>query len=211
MDKRIIRIKTDERTQLITVETSATTLGELKAEVKDVKWSDATVVVKETKLGLPMDESPLPVGNSILFVYPKKSKSGAYVELSGKEAKSKIKELRASGVTIPFNYTHASTERLNEFLKDYAASTVKKSKRVEKASPVVAEMPTPCCKDHADATVLNLKPGKYLLYIEGNTTEVVREIIVEKVPEGYIDMRILVDTTTIDMVNDEYKNIKSKI
>jgi hypothetical protein len=202
MEKRIIRIKTDTQSQLITVETSATTLGELKQEKTGINWKDTTVVVKETKTGLPFDESPLPAGNTLLFVFPKNSKSGKYVELSYREAKQAIKELKSQGVEIPFNYTRATTERLNEFLKAQG-----KTKKVKTETVVPSE------KIVEDIEPLTLQAGrKYLLIIEGsNPVEVVKEIVVERVPEGYVDMRILIDTTTIDQLNDEYNSLKKKV
>lgn len=190
MEKRIIKIKTDEQASLITVETSATTLGELKKEVR-INWKDVSVVVKDTKTALPFDESVLPGGNTLLFVFPQKSKSGAY---EYKEAKAKIKALREAGVVIPFNYTRASTEALNKFLEAYD-SLEKECDEIEENSDEI--------------TTINLEAGrKYMLVVEGNMT---KEVIVERIPEGYVSTKILVDTTTIDELNAEYSAMKKRI
>lgn len=183
MEKRIIKIKTDEQAKLLTVETSATTLGELKKEV-NIDWNNTSVVVKDTKISLPFNDSVLPSGNTLLFVFPQKSKSGAY---SYKEAKAKIKALREAGVAIPFNYTRASTEALNEFLETYNTEE----------------------KSNNDITTINLEAGKkYMLVVEGNMT---KEVIVEHIPEGYVSTKILVDTTTIAELDAEYSAMRERM
>ena len=180
MEKRTIKIKTDEQAQLLTVETSATTLGELKREV-NINWNNTSVVVKDTKTSLPFDESVLPSGNTILFVFPQKAKSGAY---NHKEAKAKIKALKKAGVVIPFNYTIASTEVLNKFLETYE-------------------------NEASEVETIKLEAGKkYLLVVEGNMT---KEVIVERIPEGYISTKILVDTTTIAELDAEYSAMRKRM
>ncbi len=186
MDKRIIKIKTDEQAKLLTVKTSATTLGELKKEV-NINWDNTSVVVKDTKTSLPFDDSVLPSGNTLLFVFPQKSKSGAY---SYKEAKAKIKALKKAGVVIPFNYTIASTEVLNKFL-DFYESTYELT------------------KEDSEVETIKLEAGKkYLLVVEGNMT---KEVIVERIPEGYVSTKILVDTTTIAELDAEYSAMRERM
>ena len=190
MEKRIIKIKTDEQAKLLTVETSATTLGELKREV-DINWNNTSVVVKDTKTSLPFDDSVLPSGNTLLFVFPQKAKSGAY---GYKEAKAKIKALREAGVVIPFNYTRASTEALNKFLEAYESLEDECNKVNEEASEV---------------ETIKLEAGKkYLLIVEGNMT---KEVIVERIPEGYVSTKILVDTTTIAELDAEYSAMRKRM
>jgi len=168
MEKRTIKIKTDEQSQLLTVETSATTLGELKREV-NINWNNTSVVVKDTKTSLPFDESVLPSGNTILFVFPQKAKSGAY---SDKEAKAKIKALKKAG------------EVLNKFLEIYE-------------------------NEASEVETIKLEPGKkYLLVVEGNMT---KEVIVERIPEGYVSTKILVDTTTIAELDAEYSAMRERM
>lgn len=180
MEKRTIKIKTDEQAKLLTVETSATTLGELKREV-NINWNNTSVVVKDTKISLPFDDSVLPSGNTLLFVFPQKAKSGAY---SYKEAKAKIKALKKAGVVIPFNYTIASTEVLNKFLETYE-------------------------NEASEVETIKLEAGKkYLLVVEGNMT---KEVIVERIPEGYVSTKILVDTTTIAELDAEYSAMKKRM
>jgi len=168
MEKRTIKIKTDEQSQLLTVETSATTLGELKREV-NINWNNTSIVVKDTKTSLPFDESVLPSGNTILFVFPQKAKSGAY---SDKEAKAKIKALKKAG------------EVLNKFLETYE-------------------------NEASEVETIKLEPGKkYLLVVEGNMT---KEVIVERIPEGYVSTKILVDTTTIAELDAEYSAMRKRM
>lgn len=190
MEKRIIKIKTDEQAKLLTVETSATTLGELKKEV-NIDWNNTSVVVKDTKISLPFNDSVLPSGNTLLFVFPQKSKSGAY---SYKEAKAKIKALKEIGVTIPFNYTITPTEALNEFLEAYES---------------LEDKCTTLDKEASEVETIKLEAGKkYLLIVEGNMT---KEVIVERIPEGYISTKILVDTTTIAELDAEYSAMRERM
>ena len=187
MDKRIIKIKTDEQAKLLTVKTSAITLGELKREV-NINWDNTSVVVKDTKTSLPFDDSVLPSGNTLLFVFPQNSKSGAY---SYKEAKAKIKALKRAGVVIPFNYTIASTEVLNKFLEDYYEEACEPD------------------KEASEVETIKLEAGKkYLLVVEGN---VIKEVIVERIPEGYVSTKILVDTTTIAELDAEYSVMRERM
>jgi hypothetical protein len=186
MEKRTIKIKTDEQASLITVETSATTLGELKKEVS-INWDNTSVVVKDTKISLPFNDSVLPSGNTLLFVFPQKSKSGAY---SHKEAKAKIKALKKDGVVIPFNYTIVSTEVLNKFLEAYESLEDE-------------------CNKASEVETIKLEAGKkYLLIVEGNMT---KEVIVERIPEGYVSTKILVDTTTIAELDAEYSAMRKRM
>lgn len=186
MEKRTIKIKTDEQAKLLTVETSATTLGELKREV-NINWDNTSVVVKDTKTSLPFNDSVLPSGNTLLFVFPQKAKSGAY---SYKEAKAKIKALKKDGVVIPFNYTIASTEVLNKFLETY-------------------ESVEDDCNESSEVETIKLEAGKkYLLIVEGNMT---KEVIVERIPEGYVSTKILVDTTTIAELDAEYSAMRKRM
>lgn len=190
MEKRTIKIKTDEQAKLLTVETSATTLGELKKEV-NIDWNNTSVVVKDTKISLPFNDSVLPSGNTLLFVFPQNSKSGAY---NYKEAKDKIKALKKAGVVIPFNYTIASTETLNKFLEAYDSLEDECTTVNEKASEV---------------ETIKLEAGKkYLLIVEGNMT---KEVIVERIPEGYVSTKILVDTTTIAELDAEYSVMSKRM
>ena len=185
---RNIKIKVGTQTSLIKVTTSASTLGELKKELTNVNWKNTTVIDRDSKASYVLDDAALPVVDCTLFVMPMEAKSGAYIELSYKEAKAKIKHLKEMGIEIPFNYTQATTGRMNEFLEEYEASITKDVTNV-----------TP--------TELHLKPGVYLLTIEGGT-EVIEKIVI---PEGYIDMRILVDTTTIKDLDDEYTLIQKQL
>lgn len=205
--ERTIKLKIDGQEQLLVVKSSARTIGELKNEVTSVNWKNTAVIDRASKNMLAVDESLLPAEECLLFVMPQKSKSGAYVELSYKEAKARVKELKNNGVTVDFNYTQATTARLNEFLKAYDKKAIKPT-IAEKAKKIVGNK-TASTKN--EPFELTLKPGVYMLTIEGCETVVEREIIVKEVPEGYVDMKILVDTTTIKDLNAELASLKSKI
>lgn len=117
MSTRVIKLKLLTQNELVKVETSARTLAEFKAEsvVKglDIDWSSAKLIDRASKVSFDLDESVLPAVDSLMFVTPTKTKSGVY---GYKEAKQLVKEYKEKGGNVPFNYTHASTEQLNNFL-----------------------------------------------------------------------------------------------
>ncbi|NCD06247.1 MAG: hypothetical protein EOL97_09015 [Spirochaetia bacterium] len=180
--ERTIRIKVGTKSSLINLTTSVSTVGELKKLTSDINWKNTVIVDKDTKNSLVLDNALLPATNCTLFVLPQKSKAG-YTYLGYKEAKAKIKELKEKGVEIPFNYTQATTAAMNEFLEG----------REE------VDMP--------ESQTLHLKPGKYVIIVEGGT-EVVEKIII---PEGYIDMTLLVDCTTLKDLDNEYDEIAKQV
>jgi len=199
--ERTIKLKVDTQTKLISHVTSASTLGELKNELPNINWKNTSIIDRASNLGLPLDNSPLPTNDCILFVMPMKSKSGAWINLSGKECKAEIKKLKEAGVVIPFNYTQATTERMNEFLKTQAPKKEKKT-IAEKATAIVEN------KVVEGSTEIRLKPGTYTLIVEGGDDKAMGEV---RIPEGYINMNILVDATTIDDIDAEYAALKKKL
>ena len=74
MRKAILKLTTQK--DLINHDTNATTFGELKREMKQVKWSGMRVVERSTKTTLQMDDAVLPQGDFVLFLVPEKVKSG---------------------------------------------------------------------------------------------------------------------------------------
>jgi len=73
---RSVKLKVTSQKELITGEVSARTFGELKSELKNVKWDGMRVVVRETKNTLQDDGALLPAGDFVLFLVPEKVKSG---------------------------------------------------------------------------------------------------------------------------------------
>ena len=100
---RTVKIATGQFDLPQTVETDATTWGDLKL-VLDEKGIDHNkrVVVKSTRADLVEDEAVLPEGDFIIFMYPTKNDSGvdvpSFTKLSFKELKQLAREL---GVSTP--------------------------------------------------------------------------------------------------------------
>jgi len=119
---RTIKLKLLTQTDLVKVQTSARTLVEFKNEptVKElgIDWNSAKLIDRASKATFDLDESVLPAIDSLMFVTPTKTKSGAY---SYQEAKQMVKEYKDNGGNVPFNYTHASTSQLNTFLMSVEA------------------------------------------------------------------------------------------
>jgi len=100
MSKRKVSLKVTSQKELIKKEVEARTFGELKKELKDIKWDGMRVVVRETKNTLQDDGALLPAGDFILFVVPEKVKSG------GKDGKKKLKDV--DGASYNDLRSHAS-------------------------------------------------------------------------------------------------------
>lgn len=179
---RTLSLKVLTQNELVKIETNASTFGEFKKEPSvtalGIDWSSAKLIDRGTKNSIEVDEAVLPATDSILFVMPTKSKAG--MALGYKEVKAKIKEFKERGGVVPFNYTQASTEQLNKFW-----DTVKGGETLSQEPANESEDPE---------NVFYLKPGTYTLVVEGNETEV------EEVH--------LVDTTTLEDLEDEAKQLK---
>jgi hypothetical protein len=168
--KRTIKLKLLTQTELVKIETSARTFGELKSEsiVSDlgIDWSSAKLIDRASKATFEVDESVLPAVDSIMFVMPTKSKAGASYQA---ELRAKIKALKESGVEIPFNYTHASNAQMEAFLTS-----------VETLEEDVVE-------DVDD--VITLAPGKYLIIVEGEKVEApVQDNFIDYTTEDDLDI-----------------------
>lgn len=114
---RVIKLKLLTQNELVKVETSARTLGEFKNELTvqnlGIDWSSTKLIDRATKASFDLDEAVLPATDALIFVTPTKTKSGAY---SYREAIEAVKTYKANGGKVNFNYTHASTKQLNDFL-----------------------------------------------------------------------------------------------
>lgn len=117
MTTRTISLKVLTQAQSIKIETDARTFGEFKnlSEVRTlgIDWKSAKLIDRATKATFEIDTAVLPNVDSIMFVTPTKTKSGAYAY---REAVQWVKEYKENGGTVNFNYTHATTSKLNEFI-----------------------------------------------------------------------------------------------
>lgn len=187
MSLRTLKLKVLDRTELVKVETAARTFGELKAEevVKGlgIDWSSAKLIDRASKAEFVLDEAVLPATDAVMFVMPTKSKAGA--DLPYKEVKELVKNFKANGGVVPFNYTQASAEQLNKFWK-----TVEESKNV--AEDIASELESV----EEEENVIFLTPGKYTIIVE----------------DGYEDVEEvnLLDETTLEDLDVEAQQLKAR-
>ena len=73
---REVVLKLTGQKDLVKHESSAMTFGQLKKEMKQIKWSGMRVVERASKSTLQLDEATLPQGDFLLFLVPEKVKSG---------------------------------------------------------------------------------------------------------------------------------------
>lgn len=104
--KRKVTLKLTTQKDLIHAESDARTFGELKKDLKDVKWTGMRVVERESKVTFQVDEAVLPAGDFTLFLVPEKVKSG----------KEKVKKLK-NIATASYNELRSHASQLNK-LKD---------------------------------------------------------------------------------------------
>lgn len=113
---KTIKLKLLDRQDLVSINTEATTLGEFKnlSEVKElnINWEATKLIDRATKTSFDIDEAKLPTIDALFFVVPTKTKAGS---LPYKEVKKKIKKYKKEGGEVPFNYTQATTQQLNDF------------------------------------------------------------------------------------------------
>lgn len=149
---REVVIKVTSQKDLIKHQSSATTFGELKKEVKQVKWSGMRVVERSTKTTLQMDEAVLPQGDFVLFLVPEKVKSGRKTE-GGVEKLDDINtanynELRSHMSWLNRNKgcslnMQGGTEDLRRRLKDYYRRQGKKAPAKKPAAKPAAKKAAP--------------------------------------------------------------------
>lgn len=176
---RTIKVKVLTQSELVKVETAARTFGEFKKETVvaelGIDWTSAKLIDRSSKATYEVDEAVLPATDAIMFVMPTKSKAGASYQA---ELRAKIKDLKNNGVEVPFNYTHASNAQMEAFLAS--------QETVEEEKPCTEQLET-----------ITLKPGKYVLVVEGVEVEDVEEIH-------------LVDETTLEDLEEEAQALKGK-
>lgn len=154
--KRVIKLKLLSQNELVKVETSARTFGEFKAEVANlgIDWTSVKLIDRASKVSYSeLDAAVLPATDAIMFVMPTKSKAGT--NLCYKEAKEAVKQFKANGGNVPFNYTQASTEQLNKFLASVAS-----------VQEIAEEL-----EEDSDQ-VIYLKPGVYTIVVESDLDDV---------------------------------------
>lgn len=182
MSLRVLKLKVLSQSELVKVETSARTFGELKKEgavaALGIDWTSAKLIDRASKASFEVDEAVLPATDAIMFVMPTKSKAGASYQA---ELRAKIKDLKESGVEVPFNYTHATNSQMEAFLA--SVETVEEE-----------EVP---CTETENLEVITLKPGKYILQVDGFMPEEVEEVS-------------FVDETTLDDLEGEAQMLMGK-
>jgi hypothetical protein len=131
MSTRKVTLKVTSQKDLIKVESNARTFGELKKEIKDVKWSGMRVVERSTKHTLQDDAALLPAGEFTLFLVPEKVKSGGNKKVGKKKLKdvdgASYNDLRShasflnsmKGAKVAMN---GGTEDLRKAVKAYYAA-----------------------------------------------------------------------------------------
>jgi hypothetical protein len=90
MRKVVLKLTTQK--DLIEHQSNASTFGELKKEMRQVKWSGMRVVERSTKTTLQMDDAVLPQGEFVLFLVPEKVKSGKKTSGGTEELSKPIEE-----------------------------------------------------------------------------------------------------------------------
>ena len=73
---REVVLKLTTQKDLVKHQSAASTFGQLKKELKQIKWSGMRVVERATKATFQMDDTVLPQGDFVLFLVPEKVKSG---------------------------------------------------------------------------------------------------------------------------------------
>lgn len=173
---RKITVLVESTQRKVVLESNATTLGELKNELREMQVDfDSENVFKEsrTKSILASDESVLPtnvpwkgsVTNELVFMITapqKKIRSG----MDRKEAYAKVKELglqdkiqKGEGK----NFTQCSTATLISYIEKAAKKTAPKAKKAEPAAPIAKEKPVKKAKA-AEAAEANLDALQNLLH-----------------------------------------------
>ncbi len=73
---REVVLKLTSQKDVIKHQSQANTFGQLKKELKQIKWSGMRVVERASRATLQMDDAILPQGDFLLFLVPEKVKSG---------------------------------------------------------------------------------------------------------------------------------------
>lgn len=127
-------------TGLVSFITNAVTFGEFKQEAPDHDWSKLQMVDRATKAIYVLDDAILPSVDSIMFVVPRDHKGGA--EYPYKVAKTMIKDFIAEGGHVPFNYTQATTAKLNEFIEEQGLGDTPEPEEIGSDGPTTNPLET---------------------------------------------------------------------
>lgn len=172
---RKITVLVESTQRKVVLESNATTLGELKNELREMQVDfDSENVFKEsrTKSILASDESVLPtnvpwkgsVTNELVFMITapqKKIKSG----MDRKEAYARVKELSLQDKIQKGegkNFTQCSTAILISYIEKASKKAAPKAKKAEPAAPIAKEKPVKKAKV-AEAAEANLDALQNLL------------------------------------------------
>ena len=186
MEKRKITVIPTKTHKTQVIESAATTLAELKADLTKagIDYTDCTFFEGLTKIELKNDAAILPhdvpykgtTTNNLVFMITnasKKIRSGA-----GLDRKAIIEEIKAKNLTEVVkktygkNYTNCKTEALQEILnKEAASTTADASTPTAKAAPIKKEVPNmPVTK--------TIDPSNYVTNLSSYVTKAeLREVI----------------------------------
>ena len=141
---REVILKLTSQKDLIKHQSDAITFGQLKDEMKQVKWDGMRVVERSTKSTLQLDDAILPQGDFILFLVPEKVKSGMTKESGGLEELSDVENASYNQLRSHMSWLNrnkdakldvsGSTEDLKEALLEYKKNPASKTSEKKKDS-----------------------------------------------------------------------------
>jgi hypothetical protein len=158
MRKVVLKLTTQK--DLIEHESSATTFGELKRELKQVKWSGMRVVERATKATLQMDDAVLPQGEFILFLVPEKVKSGRKTSGGTEELSKPIEECSYNECRSHMSWLNRNKGASLD-MSGGTADLQKELKKYYKKNPVADQKPA--AKAEAKKPVAKKPAGKSAL------------------------------------------------
>lgn len=117
---RTIRVKDTDRNGILTIESNATTFGQLRDQLSSdngVSFNNKRVIVRETRVTLDSLEAQLPEGSFTIYLMPEKSKAGAdYSNLTFHQLRS-----FCSSLGLPAN--GVSREQMETSLEQHYGTT----------------------------------------------------------------------------------------
>jgi hypothetical protein len=155
MRKVVLKMTTQK--DVVEHQSEARTFGELKKELRQIKWSGMRVVERASKTTFQMDDAVLPQGEFLLFLVPEKVKSGKKTSggaetLSGPIEKCKYNELRSHMSWLNRNkganldMSGGTAELQKELKKHYKNKTVPTSKEAAKPAAKAPAAKKPAAK-----------------------------------------------------------------
>ena len=205
MEKRKITVIPTKTHKTQVIESAATTLAELKADLTKagIDYTDCTFFEGLTKIELKNDAAILPhdvpykgtTTNNLVFMITnasKKIRSGAKLD-----RKAIIEEIKAKNLTEVVkntygkNYTNCKTEDLEKILnKEVASTTVDALALVAKAAPVKKEAPSKPA----------MKTTDFSNYVtKAELREVIESLLKETEKVGYVED---IDIDNISIIGD---------